>query len=189
MPTIGPRAFFGESFPGLIAAGTVLETRPVVDFDPTHFRNAVPSLHVTWAALALLACRGRSALACGLMAVFLAFTILATLGLGEHYLIDLIVAAPFLLVVRAASAVRVSPTSPERLGGLAVGGALLGLWLWHIRSGDLLGVSPSFVTIFSVVTVALAAWLEFALFRAEKRLWAAAPLAAPEGSRAEGAKA
>jgi hypothetical protein len=189
VPTIGPRAFFGEAFPVLNASGTILETRPTVDFDATHFRNAVPSLHVTWAALALLACRGRSVLACGLMAVFLGFTILATLGLGEHYLIDLIVAAPFLLVVRAATSVRVSPTSPERLGGLAVGAALLALWLWHIRSGNLLGASTSFVIVFSLVTVGLSAWHELALFRAEKRREAAAPLAASEQPGAERAKA
>jgi hypothetical protein len=188
MPTIGPRAFFGEAFPLMNASGTILETRPTVDFDPTHFRNAVPSLHVTWAALALLACRGRSVPACILMSVFLAFTIIATLGLGEHYLVDLVVAAPFLLVVRAACSIRVSRYSPERLGGLVVGSALLALWVWHIRSGDLSGVSSSFVTVFSVVTVGLSVWLELTLFRAEKRVPGAAPLVAPETPLSEGAQ-
>jgi hypothetical protein len=188
MPTIGPRAFFGESFPLMNASAAFLETKPGVDFDPTHFRNAVPSLHVTWAALALLACRGRSMLASILMSVFLAFTILATLGLGEHYLVDLIVAAPFLLVVRAASSIKVSSFSPERLGGLVVGSALLALWVWHIRSGSLLGVSSSFVMVFSLVTVGLSAWLELTLFRAEKRVPGAAPFATSETALREGAK-
>ncbi len=188
MPTIGPRAFFGESFPLMNASAAFLETRPRVDFDPTHFRNAVPSLHVTWAALALLACRGRSMLSCILMSAFLVLTILATLGLGEHYLVDLIVAAPFLLVVRAASSIRVSRFSPERLGGLVVGSALLALWVWHIRSGDLLGVSSAFVTVFSLVTVGLSLWLEFTLFRAEKRVPGAPPLPAPARTLGEEAK-
>jgi PAP2 superfamily len=188
MPTIGPRAFFGEAFPLMNASAAFLESRPRVDFDPTHFRNAVPSLHVTWAALALLACRGRSMLASVLMSLFLAFTILATLGLGEHYLVDLVVAAPFLLVVRAASSIKVSRFSPERLGGLVVGSALLALWAWHIRSGSLLGASSAFVTVFSLVTVGLSAWLELTLFRAEKRMPGAAPLAAPETPLSEGVK-
>jgi len=59
-------------------------------------RNCMPSLHVTWALLAWWYAprwlRWPSA-------VLVALTGLATIGLGEHYLIDLVVAVPFTAAV------------------------------------------------------------------------------------------
>ncbi|MGB6159359.1 MAG: phosphatase PAP2 family protein, partial [Acidobacteriaceae bacterium] len=64
-------------------------TGPAHAADPMALRNCIPSLHLTWALLGVvyIAPRWRwSAI------VFAALTATATLGIGEHYLIDLIVA-------------------------------------------------------------------------------------------------
>ncbi len=55
-------------------------------------RNAMPSLHMTWALLALWYSPRRLLWA---SAVSVRLTALATVGLGEHYLIDLAAAVPF----------------------------------------------------------------------------------------------
>lgn len=59
-------------------------------------RNCIPSLHFSWALLLLIYCAPR------LRPIFWAFAILtalATMGLGEHYAIDLMAAVPFTLAV------------------------------------------------------------------------------------------
>ena len=63
--------------------------------DPDAPRNCVPSLHTSWALIiALRAGRfGRRAQIIGV--AWLALTLLATLGLGYHYVFDLVVALPF----------------------------------------------------------------------------------------------
>ncbi|MGA7521028.1 MAG: phosphatase PAP2 family protein [Acidobacteriaceae bacterium] len=60
--------------------------------DPTAPRNCIPSLHMTWALL----CVVYVARPWRWVAVsFAGLTALATLGTGEHYLIDLVVAVPY----------------------------------------------------------------------------------------------
>jgi len=55
-------------------------------------RNCVPSLHLTWALLLILYIPGRLRL---LAIIFAVLTACATLGLGQHYIIDLIAAVPY----------------------------------------------------------------------------------------------
>jgi membrane-associated phospholipid phosphatase len=65
-------------------------------------RNAVPSLHSAWALLIWWSLRYSKNWMRGLATVFLALTLLATLGLGEHYPIDLVVALPFAVAAMSA---------------------------------------------------------------------------------------
>ncbi|HEX3661355.1 MAG TPA: phosphatase PAP2 family protein [Acidobacteriaceae bacterium] len=60
--------------------------------DPTAPRNCIPSLHMTWALLCVVYVARPWRWAAVLFAVL---TALATLGTGEHYLIDLVVAVPY----------------------------------------------------------------------------------------------
>lgn len=60
--------------------------------DPTAPRNCVPSLHLTWALLCVVYVAPRWR---WMAATFAALTALATLGTGEHYLVDLVVAVPY----------------------------------------------------------------------------------------------
>src|SRR5205085_8183990 len=69
---------------------------------PRAIRNAMPSVHfacalLIWWNVARLSLRWRIA-----AALFLLLTVFATLGFGEHYLIDLIVAVPFSVAAQAA---------------------------------------------------------------------------------------
>jgi hypothetical protein len=67
-------------------------------------RNAFPSLHMAWALLAWWYGEGLSPWVRSLLVLFLAGTVLATLGLGEHYFVDLVAAFPFALMMYAACA-------------------------------------------------------------------------------------
>ena len=60
-------------------------------------RNCFPSLHFSWALLMFAYARTRWTTI--LASAFVGMTVLATLGLGEHYLADLIVALPFAALV------------------------------------------------------------------------------------------
>jgi hypothetical protein len=67
--------------------------------------NAMPSFHMAWALLIFwygLKCAWPVRIG---GTVFAAFTVLATLGLGEHYLIDLVVAAPLTAAIDVLCAV------------------------------------------------------------------------------------
>jgi membrane-associated phospholipid phosphatase len=55
-------------------------------------RNCVPSLHLTWALLLILYIPARLR---PLAIIFAVLTACATLGLGQHYIIDLIAAVPY----------------------------------------------------------------------------------------------
>ena len=64
-------------------------------------RNAIPSLHMAWTLLAWWYSRGLSLWERSLTMAFVVFTIFATMGTGEHYFIDLVVAIPFALFIQA----------------------------------------------------------------------------------------
>jgi hypothetical protein len=63
---------------------------------PTDYRNAMPSVHFAVTLIAAIASRGRAR---WLAVAFVVLTAIATLGFGEHYVIDLAVAVPFALAI------------------------------------------------------------------------------------------
>ena len=64
------------------------------------FRNCVPSLHTTWALIMVYNVKNLKITFLKVVTVFnLPMTILATLGLGEHYTVDLFLAIPFSIFV------------------------------------------------------------------------------------------
>lgn len=66
---------------------------PIHAGQPNAFRNCMPSMHLTWAALLWINTRhGRSR---WLFLVFAGITAVATLATGEHYAVDLAAAVPF----------------------------------------------------------------------------------------------
>jgi hypothetical protein len=58
-------------------------------------RNCFPSLHMTWALVFLIYASPRLRTAA---VVFAALTMAATVGLGEHYIVDLVAAVPYTLL-------------------------------------------------------------------------------------------
>jgi hypothetical protein len=83
LPAVGPAHVFA-GFP--FAAPHLIEPGAWA-------RNCVPSMHVTWSLLILWNVRGR--VMKSVAWIFVALTGLATIGLGEHYFVDLIAAVPF----------------------------------------------------------------------------------------------
>ena len=92
-PVCGPRYAFGAQFP-FHAPAAIVPHRVAIAAPP----NGVPSLHM--AAALLILWFARHWIAGRLLAVvFVVLTVLATLGSGEHYLLDLIVAVPYSVAV------------------------------------------------------------------------------------------
>ncbi len=90
-PVSGPRyafSFFPSHDPVLALANLV----PSVVVPAA--RNGMPSLHTAWVVLLFIRarCQGTGAMVC--FGVLMVGTIIATLGQGEHYLLDLVVAVP-----------------------------------------------------------------------------------------------
>ena len=100
-------------------------------------RNAMPSLHVGWALLLFWSLRSRPVLVRAAGFLYLTLTALATLGLGEHYLVDLMVAPAFALTVQAFC----TPGRSSRKHLALATGAIAGLaWLIAFRTGAALAI-------------------------------------------------
>jgi len=111
-PVAGPKYAFA-TWPG--SAPAVAEWFAAAPPAP---RNCMPSLHSAWVILCALHARRSPAWFRALSWAWVAGTLLATLGLGLHYAIDLIAALPFLGVAAWAWRTYPAPSLPrlERIG-------------------------------------------------------------------------
>ncbi|MEJ2794767.1 fused MFS/spermidine synthase [Iodobacter sp. LRB] len=95
LPAMGPKYLFGNYFPHNMPPLDNIISIPVVN-QATFPRNAFPSMHFGWAfTMWLNAILMKGKWQARFFFIIGILTIIATLGLGEHYLIDLIVAVPF----------------------------------------------------------------------------------------------
>ena len=172
VPAAGPVYAFTSAYPDHLPAVNAGFLQPI------HLEgvrlNAMPSLHTAWALLIFWRTRRNTFGVRAGAALFLFFTLLATLGLGEHYLIDLIVAVPFVVCVRAICMNRAGLTA-SRISAFAGCGLMVIAWLVLLRMGVLLRVSPSVAWALAALTVGCALWLDAGLCRyrfllARKRL-------------------
>jgi hypothetical protein len=122
-PATGPVHVFGGEFPNYAPPSLPLQSI-ILDDVP---RNAIPSLHSVWALLIWWSTRYGKVWMRWAATVFLVLTLLATLGLGEHYLIDLVVALPFAVAAMAAC-------TGQHRRAIAAGAITLG-WLLYLRFG------------------------------------------------------
>jgi predicted membrane-bound spermidine synthase len=133
-PAAGPIYAFGGDFPdALPPADSVPASLAVVQPAP---RNAMPSLHGGW-TLALWAYSrllGVRWLERGCLVV-LVLTLAATLARGEHYVIDLVVAVPFVAALLAAGLRTVSWRDPVKRGIVVWGAGLWLAWIVALRGG------------------------------------------------------
>jgi PAP2 superfamily len=166
VPVAGPRFVFA-SYPWSVPQVLPGDLR-LLPLDSEIERNGVPSLHL---ASALLVWWNLRRLHLGLRlftGLFLVGTAIATLGLGEHYVVDLVIALPFALALQAG--LMASPSAPEGTRWLAVGlGTGLTLaWLAALRSAAFVFLAPTvLVAGLTAVSVILPFWQE-------RRLWARA---------------
>jgi PAP2 superfamily len=166
VPGTGPIYAFGRDFPWkalpyrdlprfVLGKMTIPTTIP---------RNAMPSLHVAWAVLLVSNSRKFPALLRSAILVFLIFTVFATLGSGQHYLVDLVGSLPLALSVQAA-AFLVFPkecgAGKSRLVTAALAGLVLTLaWLGVVRFGVELALkTPIIPWTLLLLTASTALWL------------------------------
>lgn len=126
----------------------------------------MPSLHATWAFLIALISVEMTVWAWSFGAIYAVATIIATLGLREHYLIDLVVVVPFALAVHAGMGVMEHKGSRRRQSVAALAGAAMTVgWLLVIRYGTApLRDFPSATTCLILTTIVVSGWL---IFRSE----------------------
>jgi hypothetical protein len=166
-PAIGPRAYFGEAFPLLHAGSIYLAQQPLFDLNPAHSRNAMPSMHIAWAIMIFLYTRNFPIWARCYAGLFAVLTACATIGSGEHYLIDLVVALPLVVMIRALCSLELREGFPERRRAIIAGLAMVAFWLGLIRFASTV---PPTVSIFLVaITIAASVSFERKLAEAEER--------------------
>jgi len=125
-PAAGPRYAFPE-FP----ARPVAVSLTGMTVAPGFPRNAMPSLHFAWAWMLHRAARPVPWLRWATLA-WLAGIVMAALGFGEHYLIDLVVAVPFVAAIEAGIA-------RERTR-LLVAGTIVAAWVLFLGNDG--GMTP-----------------------------------------------
>jgi hypothetical protein len=137
VPATGPAYVFGPDFPWHPLPFTMLrrlalERIPVAADIP---RNAIPSLHMAWVVLLFWNTKGLAKKLRIFMAVYVALTAVATLGMGEHYFVDLVAGVPFALLVQAVVWPGNKPSLRVRASAVVSGLGLTVAWLLLVRFG------------------------------------------------------
>jgi hypothetical protein len=183
LPACGPAHLFGAAFPFhplSNAAAMRLKVAPVVIKGA---RNAIPSLHMAWVLLVWWNSRGLPRWIRGIALLFVGLTVLATLGTGEHYFIDLVVAFPFSLMVQALCSYFLPLRSGERRTAFLFGTFATLTWLALLSfTPQLFWSSPVVPWAMIVATIAPSVFFW-------RRLAATLEQAQPAGSRAAAASA
>jgi hypothetical protein len=93
----------------------------------------MPSLHMTWVFLAWWYSRGLSVWERSIAMAFVVFTAFATMGTGEHYAIDLMVAFPFAVFLKGLCALGLRWNDRSRVAATLYGLALTLVWIGALR--------------------------------------------------------
>ena len=156
-PAAGPIYLFAKDFPFHVPDLAGLAIQPAW-LQPAA-RNGMPSLHVGWTLLLFWNIRRRSWWMGAIAATYLTLTALATLGFGEHYLADLMVAPALALAIQAACT---RTDAGFRWVALATGAMITLAWLIAFRTGAALripeGVATWSMALLSVALPAIAGW-------------------------------
>jgi hypothetical protein len=161
LPACGPEYLFGAKFPFEPLTVIQFGQLPLETVAIAGVRNAFPSLHLAWALLIFWYSKGMSRLAQLAFFVFVVGTACATLGLGEHYFVDLVVAFPYALLVYAICALHVSIFDRRRAIPIAAGLILLLAWVALLRWGGWTVVpSPVVPWLLVAATVGLSLFLQ-----------------------------
>ena len=160
-PAAGPHNLFGSNFP---FHPFPIGDLPRVALEPVAIggvRDAIPSLHLTWTLLAWWFSRGLSWADRFVAFAFLALTAFATLGTGEHWFIDLVVAFPFALMIQALCAYPLSWKDSRRMVAILAGLGTTLAWLATLRyAAKVFWVSPIVPWALSAATIAIVCILQ-----------------------------
>jgi hypothetical protein len=155
LPACGPVHLFGAAFPMHPLSTAQAMSLDIVPVLITGARNAIPSLHMTWVLLVWWNSKGLARWVRTIAAVFVGFTVLATLGTGEHYFIDLVVALPFSLMVQALCSYSMPFREGERRTAFLFGTLVTLVWLALLSFAiKMFWISPLVPWLMVVTTVA-----------------------------------
>jgi len=148
VPAVGPTTAYPELFAGPPASReaalqqALADTTPMTQ--PAEFpRDCAPSMHTTWALLALLAAFPQGRRFFLLMLPLGVMSVVTTLTLCKHYTADLVLAVPFVIFCWSLADLLTRPMSLELRGGklrlaggvsVAFGLCLVGWWIWGQRA-------------------------------------------------------
>jgi PAP2 superfamily len=152
LPATGPHYVFGALFPDRLPNPAAASPHLVAVGEAA--RNAVPSMHLACALLIFWACRNLPRWTKAAAGIYLVLTILATLGFGEHYVVDLVAAVPYALAVHA---VCLPGPSPARRDAILLGILLTLGWVLSLRFATPIFHSVPFTWTATLATIA-ACW-------------------------------
>jgi hypothetical protein len=164
-PAAGPIYAFSGHYPHDALPADAVSALPV-PLSPAP-RNCVPSLHTAWALLLFWYARPKGRAVRAAAGAWLVATELATLGLGEHYAVDLVIGVPFAVGVNALVHHGIPLSRPERWRPIAAGVALVAVWVLAVRDPEArLAASPIAAWLLVLVSVAVPLVLHLGLTRA-----------------------
>jgi hypothetical protein len=164
-PAVGPIHIFLSQFPWK-PIPTEQVTRLLVEpIAVAGLRNCMPSLHMTWVLLAWWYSRGLSVWERAIAMAFVVFTVFATMGIGEHYSIDLVAAFPFAVFLQGLCALGLRWNDRARVAAIVYGLLLTLGWIAALRFAlKVFWISPVIPWVCCILTVASAIfvqrWLE-----------------------------
>lgn len=171
LPVSGPvYTFFSGEFP--YSMPTPLEVTAAQVVIPPAYRNGMPSMHLTGALLVWMLAIGLRHRVAILASTFLVLgTAWATLAMGEHYVLDLIVAFPYAAFLGSAL------IWPERLQKknkaatfIWLSGAIFVVWLALIRlAPQWLSKELWFVQVMSVLSILIACLVFYSAAKKSRR--------------------
>ena len=183
LPAIGPRALFGAAYPFHPPAIADIMHMTVVPILRSGVRNAMPSLHTAWVLLVWWNSKGLARWIRTIAMLFVILTVMATLGTGEHYFVDLVVAFPFALMVQSACTYSLPFRSGARRNAFLFGTFVTLLWMALLSfTTSIFWISPvlPWAMIVATVVPTILLW---------NRLTSAEPLEEPVKVRAASATA
>jgi len=170
LPACGPVHLLGAAFPWHPLSTVDAMQMNVMPVLLKGARNAIPSLHTTWVLLVWWNSRGLARWVRAIALVFLVLTVMATLGTGEHYFIDLVVALPFSLMVQALCSYSLSFRTGDRQAAFLFGTFVTLIWLALLSfSTSIFWSSPAVPWSMIVATVGPSVFLWQRLMQAAKQ--------------------
>jgi hypothetical protein len=177
-PALGPVHLFEQGFPWhplTIAESARLLMEPVSIAGPP---NAIPSLHMAWVLLVWWYSRGLAQWERLVALLFMFFTVLSTLGTGEHYFVDLVVAFPFALLIESMCAFSLKIGDRYRVLAFCAGLAGTVGWFALLRNAvHFFWMTPAVPWFFCAITVLASLFCE-RLLQHGKRVTALEPAVA-----------
>lgn len=131
-PAVGPAHAFKAGFPSHLPDASSVSLSLAL-YAPTSPRNAMPSLHFAWAVLLARSTVGARFSVRFAAIAFAVMTAIATIGSGEHYVLDLVAAAPLIVALEAATARR-QVTLRRRAAPIVLGIFFYATWIVIVRN-------------------------------------------------------